>query len=217
MKKFLSVILCAAVVMATGCSGVSQGEYNSVFEEKTELKHDNEKLQDEIANLQSELDTLKSEKTELEQQYERLQAKSDATDYCFDIQTWMLGRPQSAITKKEVSKYDDNVDLETTYYIEGNDFTIKMVHTIKDTLSPVSTAIHIFSYEKAVADGIEELLDDQLKEFVIIYRNYNEGLGSVIMSSFWYLDDNNELQHELFGTLYAQKQGIADEYDKLLR
>ncbi len=216
MKKIFSIILCATVVLTTGCSDVSQGEYNSLFEEKTELKNDNEKLQSEIANLHSELDTLKSEKTELERQHERLQAKSDATDYCFDIDAWMLGRPQSTIVQNEVSKYDDDIDLETTIYMEGTNFTTKMVHTIKDTVSPALTAIHIVSYEKATADGIGNLLDDNLREYVIIYRNYNDGNGSVIMHSYWYLDDNDEIQHEFFFTLYAQNKGIVDEYKKIV-
>lgn len=127
----------------------------------------------------------------------------------------MLGRPQSSIVQNEVSKYDDNVDLESTIYMEGTNFTAKMVHTIKDTLSPALTAIHIVSYEKAFADGVGDLLDDNLKEYVIIYRNYNDGYGSVIMHSYWYLDDNAEIHHESFFTLYAQNQGIVDEYNKI--
>ncbi len=145
-----------------------------------------------------------------------MQAKSDATDYCFDIDAWMLGRPQSTIVQNEVSKYDDDIDLETTIYMEGTNFTTKMVHTIKDTVSPALTAIHIVSYEKATADGIGNLLDDNLREYVIIYRNYNDGNGSVIMHSYWYLDDNDEIQHEFFFTLYAQNKGIVDEYKKIV-
>lgn|GEM_PF-6853762 len=216
MKKIFSIILCAAAVMLSGCSSISQDEYNSLVEEKTSLKYDNEKLQGEIADLQSELDTIKAEKSELEQKNVEAQAKIDAIDYCFDIDACMLGRPQSSIIQSEVSKYNDNVDLETAIYMEGTHFTSKMVHTIKDTVSPALTAIHIVSYEKAIADGIGNLLDDNLKEYVIIYRNYNDGHGSVIMHSYWYLDDNDEMHHDFFFTLYAQKQGIVDEYKRIV-
>lgn len=55
MKKIFSIILCAAVVLTTGCSGTSQEEHNSFLEENTSLKYDNEKLQGEIADLQGKL------------------------------------------------------------------------------------------------------------------------------------------------------------------
>ena len=219
MKKIFSIILCAAVILMTGCSGVSQNEYNSVFEEKTSLKYDNEKLQSEIANLQgknadlqSELDTLKSENGILQQKFDEEVEKHSAQDYCADISNWMLGRPQASVMKNETSKYDENVDLETTYYFEGSELTAKLVYTIKDTVSTVKAAIYISAYEKAANDGMADLMGDLLNEFVIIYRHSS---GDVIKTTYWYKDDNNVIQRYGFFTLYGQKQGIAAECDRL--
>lgn len=212
MKKVIvSLLTVMTVVFSTGCSGVSQDEYYSLVEENSQLKATNASILSEKNNLEKEYDALKTEKEALEQS----NLSSDEINYCFDIQTWMLGRPQSSIVKNDVEKYGDDVDLETTYYMENSNFTIKMVHTIKETLSPALTAIHIFSYEKATSNNIEKVLDDELKEYMIIYRNYNEGYGSVIARSFYYLDENNVIRHNLFFTKYGVNKGIVDEYEKL--
>ena len=218
MKKIFSIILCAVVVLVSGCSAGSQEAYNSVFEEKTELKYDNDKLKGEIAELQSELEALKTEKTELEQAHEKLQERIDITGECICIDARILGRPQSSIVDNEVTKYDDNVDLETTLYMEGTHFSSKIVHTIKDDLSPIETAIHMATYEKATADRIVNLLDDDLRELVIIYRNYNEGNGSIIAHSFWYFDDNedNVIQRRCSFTTYGKNKGVMDEFYKIV-
>ena len=54
MKKIFSIILCAAVVLTAGCSGVSQESYNSLVEE-------NSRLQSEKNELKSKYDTLVSD------------------------------------------------------------------------------------------------------------------------------------------------------------
>ena len=217
MKKVVvSLLAVVSIILTSGCSGVSQEEYNSLVEENSKLQSDYESIKSEKDKLVNDIDTLQSEKDELQKTLDQENSQSNELYYCFDIETWMLGRPQSAVKQNEVSKYDDDVDLETTYYMEGSQFTVKVVHTIKDTLSPTLTAIHILSYEKAAADKIGNLLDDELKEYVIIYRNYNDGKGNVIMSSFWYLDEEDgELHHKMFSTLYGQKQGIVDEFQKI--
>lgn len=216
MKKFvISLLAVVAVAFSSGCSGVSQNEYDSLAGENSQLKATNESLLNEKNDLVKEYEALKAEKEQLEQNNSSNNDNNspDDYDYCFDIQTWMLGRPQSTIAKNEVSKYTDNVDLETTYYWENSELTVKMVHTIKDTLSPTLTAIHIYSYEKAASDNISELLDDKLKEYVIIYRNAN---GSIIGSSFYYLDDiDNKMNHLFVFTKYAESKGIVEEIQKL--
>lgn len=45
MKKIFSIILCASVVLISGCSGVSQEEYNSVLEENSKLKESSSGLE----------------------------------------------------------------------------------------------------------------------------------------------------------------------------
>lgn len=216
MKKFvISLLAVVAVAFSSGCSGVTQNEYDSLTEENSQLKATNESLLNEKNDLVKEYEALKAEKEELEQSNNsNINNNSpDDFDYCFDIQTWMLGRPQSTIVKNEVSKYTDDVNLETTYYWENSELTVKMVHTIKDTLSSNLTAIHIYSYEKAASEDMEELLDDKLKEYVIIYRNAN---GSIIGSSFYYIDDSDNKMNRLFVfTKYAESKGIVEEIQKL--
>lgn len=212
MKKFLSIILYVAVVLTTGCSGVSQEDYNSLVEENSQLKADNERILSEKNDLAKEKSALQSEKDNLKQKYDDEVDKHNIQDYCEDISNWMLGRPQSSILKSETSTYDENVNLETTYYYENSIFTAKLVYTIKNTVSPLEAAVYISSYEKAMAEGMTDLMDDTLEEFVIIYRHSN---GSVIKTVFWYKDGNNAIQRSGFFTLYGQNQGIADEYNKI--
>lgn len=60
MKRILSVILAAVVltVSLTGCSGVSQEEYDAVVERCSQLEADNKTLSDQNKALQSENDAL---------------------------------------------------------------------------------------------------------------------------------------------------------------
>ncbi len=60
MKKVFSVILCAAVVLTAGCSGVSQEEYNSLLEENSKLQEENNELNETEMQLLDEMSTLKS-------------------------------------------------------------------------------------------------------------------------------------------------------------
>lgn len=61
MKKIFSIILCAAVVLTTGCSGVSQEEYNSLAEKNSSLSSSNSRLQSENEELKSKYDALVSD------------------------------------------------------------------------------------------------------------------------------------------------------------
>ncbi len=187
MKKILSAILCAMTIMITGCSNVSQDEYNSLVEENEKLKSDCERIIAEKNALTKEIDNIK---TNSEQEINALKEKHSKIEYCFDICTWMLGRPQSSIVSHETSKYSDNVDLETTYYMENSELTIKMVHSIKENLSPTLIAIHMAAYEKSLDEGIQNLMNDGITEFVVIYRYTS---GDVIMSSYRYLDSSGLL------------------------
>lgn len=199
MKKILSIILCSAVVLTTGCSSVSQEEYNSVFEEKTSLKYENENLQNEIDSLQQELDTLKSENSELTQEIDVLNRRLDDTSYCFDICTWVLGRPQTALQSSDVSYHDDAFDIETTYYIEGSEATAKTVNTINSKLSAASVASYIESSMEFANNDIENFFLSGFTEYMMIYR-YDD--GNVIASQFWY-KENGEIQSKAFLTHYG--------------
>ncbi len=79
MKKIFSIILCAAVVLTTGCSGVSQEEYNSLLEEKNELKKIGEQLLEENSRLQADNSMLQDENNELKSKYDTL--VSDTEDF----------------------------------------------------------------------------------------------------------------------------------------
>lgn len=54
MKKIFSIILCAAVVLISGCSGVSQEEYNSLMEENSKLNSENNELKSKYDTLVSD-------------------------------------------------------------------------------------------------------------------------------------------------------------------
>lgn len=54
MKKSIIAAALAAVVLLSGCSGVSQESYNSLVEENERLKSENSSLQSENSSLQSE-------------------------------------------------------------------------------------------------------------------------------------------------------------------
>ena len=213
MKKIFSIILCAAVVLISGCSVVSQEEYNSVFEEKTSLISDNENLKDEISSLKSELDKLTSENEDLQHEIEDLKEKNSDYEYCTDFSIWMLGRPQSSVEKIETSALDENVNLETTYFYEEGTFSTKLVYTIKKTLSLARAGIYIASFEKAMGEGAADLMGESLDNIVIIYRHPG---GSVIKITYLYRDDDNVIRRKGFYTLYGQKQGIAQECAKIM-
>lgn len=208
MKKIFYIILCAAVVMLTGCSGVSQDEYNSLVEENSKLKSDCERILAEKNDLAKEMNDLKSN---LEQEIDNLKDEHSQKDYCFDICTWMLGRPQSSIFNSYTSKYSDYVDLETTYFSENSELTMKIVHTIKKFTSTAQIAAHIVAYEKFIDEGMQLFMSEGVTEFVNIYRHAD---GNVIMSSYWYLDKNNIIQHGCIWTSYGQGE-IHDRFTEL--
>ena len=54
MKKIFSIILCAAVVLISGCSGVSQEEYNSLVEENSNLTSENDQLKEELEKIKTD-------------------------------------------------------------------------------------------------------------------------------------------------------------------
>lgn len=209
MKKFFVLIMSLSLLLATGCSsGVSQETYNALVVENSKLKSDYENILVENNDLKSEMSNLKSN---LEQEINDLKDKHSNMDYCFDICTWMLGRPQSSIFNSYTSKYSDYVDLETTYFSENSELTMKIVHSIKNFTTPVQVAAHIVAYEKFTDEGMQLFMSKGVTEFINIYRQAD---GNVIMSSYWYLDKNNFIQHNSFWTFYGKGE-ILDRYTEL--
>lgn len=245
MKKIFSIILCAAVVLVSGCSGDYPEGNNKLAEENSSLSSVNSRLQSENDELTSKLDRQLANNTswyvansKLTEEYEELKSKydeltggevndgssstdttsntqppkSDETDYGFDVQKWMLGKPESTIVKSETEQYDKNVELETTYYYDNSKFAIKMVYAMDDTVSPFTVALHIFSYEKAMNDAMPNFMEDMVTEYVIIYQYAS---GDIIMSSYWYLDKNNSIQHLQQWTSIEQNDDIIDKFNEL--
>ncbi len=66
MKKSVLAGMLAAVMLLSGCSGVSQDEYNSLLEEKARLETENSSLQSTNSKLESEKSKATSENTELQ-------------------------------------------------------------------------------------------------------------------------------------------------------
>ncbi len=196
MKKFLCVILCAAVALTSGCSNVSQEEYNSLVEENSQLKADNERILDEKNDLEKENNTLK----------ENLDVKTE----CFNICTWMLGRPQSAVAKNEFKNVIDGLTTEGTYYVENSEFTAKNVATFSSKFKPKEIAEYIKGFEDKLESGAESMFEAGEKNTVTIYRYEN---GNIIATFYLYKDKSNAVNHKAFFTQYGTD--VADQYSLL--
>lgn len=75
MKKSILAAL-AAVMLLSGCSGVSQDEYNSLLEEKARLETENSSLQSTNSKLESEKSKATSENAELQDKVSELEKQN---------------------------------------------------------------------------------------------------------------------------------------------
>ncbi|MCH5206430.1 MAG: hypothetical protein J1F09_05705 [Oscillospiraceae bacterium] len=189
MKKIFAVLLCLAVVLAAGCSsGVSQEEYDALVEENSQLKSDNSDLLGTKNSLTKEINSLESEKTELEQEINDLKNNHSSLDYCLDISTWMLGRPQSTVHLSDGYELEiTGTTVEAVLFDENFELTEKIVITFKRTLPSQLIAQFMKSFEDTY--NLSDMIEKGLTEGVVIYR-YDD--GAVIMSHFWYLRDGIE-------------------------
>ena len=191
MKKIFSIILCAAVVLISGCTGVSQEEYNSLVEENSKLTSETDQLKEELENLKS--------------------GKAD-TDDCFEIYTQILGLPDTAISENTSNTYLGGISMETIFYLEKNTSVGKTTVTFDRDLSPEEIATKIKSNEDSVMDTVINALSTGITYGVFIYRYDN---GDIIMSHCWYKDDNGDVQAPMFFT--SRGEEIGREYMQLTK
>lgn len=196
MKKIFSVILCVAVVLTTGCSNVSQDEYNSLVEENTQLKNDIERISDE--------------KNDLAKETGSLQEELDAQVQYLDICTWMLGRPKSSEAKTESKNVRDGLTTESTYYIENSEPTAKNVTTFSSKYKPEEIASFMNGFEDQLEASANSLFELGAKNLISIYR-YED--GNVIATFYLYKDKSNVVMHKAFFTQYGTD--VANQYDLL--
>lgn len=190
MKKIFSIILCAAVFLSTGCSRVSQEEYNSLVEENS--------------NLNSEIDQLKEKLKDLE-------SGTAYTDDCFEIYTQILGLPKTAISEELPNQISRGLYEEHIFYSENNEMAAKTILSFDNSLS----AKDIAPYIKVYVDGVKDTSNQTLEQYpmtanIFIYRYDN---GNVIMSQCWYKDDNGEIKAPMFFTSYGED--VAEELTRL--
>ena len=224
MKRILFVILAAVVlaVSLTGCSGVSQEEYDALVAENAELQNDNDELNnkcdslekdnseltDDIAELQSDNSALKNENQRLENNLDT----ATQLIYLWDIDTWMLGRPETAVYSRSNEQIHESISTESTFYLEDGILSGKLIVTIKDDLAPDQIAAFIKSHMDTIYASMEETISEQFSENLVVYRYDN---GDVIMVYYHYYD-NNEMAVKNFSEWRSPGTAIHNEYAKLV-
>ena len=79
MKKPVLAAALAGVMLFSGCSGVSQDEYNSLLEANSQLTSQNEELSSKLNRQLSNNTSLSEENKKITEEYEQL--KKDAEPY----------------------------------------------------------------------------------------------------------------------------------------
>lgn len=189
MKRVLSVILCAALVLMTGCSSVSQDEYNSLIEENQKLNSETERLEDDLENLKAD--------------------KAKAYD-CIEIYAKMLSLPESAILKTIPKQHSSGLYEEDTFYSENGESFAKLVLTFDRRLSVEGIAPYIKVYVDGIDDNIGQLEQSQLDINLCIYRYDN---GKVLLLQCWHREDDGTMKSSMFFTSYGKE--LAEELNRL--
>lgn len=190
MKKFLSIILCASIIMTTGCSGISLEDYNSLVVENSKLSAENDQLKDEL---------------------EEIKTAKDKLGDCFDVCTKMLGLPKSAVYEEKPNQVSRGLYKEFVFYLDNDEISSKTIISFDSSLSAKEIAPYIKVYVDGVADGLNQTLQQRpTSTNGFIYRYGN---GKVIMSQYRYVDDDGTVKSPIFFTSYGLD--VADELAKL--
>lgn len=189
MKKIFSAMLCAALILMTGCSSVSQDEYNSLIEE-------NKKLNSEAKRLEDEFEVLKAD-------------KADAYD-CIEIYAKMLSLPESAILKTIPKQHSSGLYEEDTFYSENGESFAKLVLTFDRRLSVEAIAPYIKVFVDGIDDNIDQLEQSRVDANLCIYRYDN---GKVLLLQCWHREDDGTMKSSMFFTFYGKD--LAKELNRL--
>lgn len=185
MKKTVMAAVIAGVMLLSGCSGVSQDEYNSLVEEKVRLEADNSSLQSDNSKLESEKSKATSENAELqglikanEEEIAQLQNEIKATISLDDFETALsiLAHPKSEILSSDFTSDPSGATLGQYIY---SDLTVCFVMQCpamaKSTLAGV-----LKENETLFADTVNDL---EMKGGIIVYKNISrENICCFIMT-----------------------------------
>ena len=181
MKKVIvSFLALLSVVLISGCSNVSQDEYNSLVEENSILKS-------KIAQQEEELNKQKD-------------SKADIYD-CFDIYAKMLSLPKAAISEEHSNKHSSGLYEEDVFYNETGDLSAKVIMTFDHRLSAEEIAPFIKAHADGINGTVSQLLQSSISAQVCIYRYDN---GNIIMSQCWYKSDDGTIKAPMFFTSYGE-------------
>ena len=110
--------------MTTGCSGVSQEEYNSLVEENSNLTSENDQLKEEL---------------------EKIKTDKANVDSCFEIYAKLLGLPKTAISEELPKQISRGLYEEHIFYRENDELATKTIISFDRSLSAQDIA-HILKF-----------------------------------------------------------------------
>ena len=224
MKRIFSVILAAVVlaVSLTGCSGVSQEEYDALVAENAKLQSENDELNDKCDSLEKDnseltdnISALNSDNSALKSENQRLENNLDTATqllYLWDIDTCMLGRPETALYSRNTEQVHEYISTESTFFLEDDVLSGKLVVTFKDGLTHDQTAAFIKSHMDTIYASMEETISEKFRENLVIYRYDN---GDVLMVYYHYFDANEKAVKNFSGWRPAGME-VYSEYAKLV-
>jgi len=182
MKKSVLAAALAGVMLLSGCSGVSQDEYNSLLEENSRLQSENTSLQ----NNSSEKTSNEENSTSIEDDEYRM-----PKDHVKRVAK-VLEIPESKRTKYDIVGLDMNqYNIKSTYscevfYYNGN-YQIKSVCNISSDNSVQEKAAFVFYFfrlhmseyvEKEIKQGCENVvtvINDKKGNPIAVWLVYDMG------------------------------------------
>lgn len=224
MKRILSVILAAVVlaVSLTGCSGVSQEEYDAVVAENEALQAEKSDLSNKCENLEKDYSELSENIYGLQLENKNLKDENQKiSDYLdtgaqviglWDIDTCMLGRPETAVYSHESEQVHDSISTEKTFYLENNILSGKFVVTFKNDMPHNEIATFIKSNMDSIYSSMKDLISERVRANIVIYRYES---GDVMMVYYHYYDTTDNTAKSFSGWRPGGMD-VYSEYAKLV-
>lgn len=170
MKKTVMAAVIAVVMLLSGCSGVSQDEYNSLLEENSKLKESNSSIPIESENISN----IKNENVIAKKAEELLQSGGEPT--------------------KHLSEKDAELSCKIDWYIYDKDNAIYMHQFEKISDKEIANSIYIISnWHKLGVDGYET----EGIEWVADYLVFQRSDGTVIAGEKFENKDNGKYSQEI--------------------
>ncbi len=224
MKRILSVVFAAVVLISSlvGCSGVSQEEYDALLAENTALQAEksdlNEKcesLEKDYSELSENISELQLENTTLKNENQQMSGYLDTGAQIislWDIDTCMLGRPETAVYSHNSEQVHESISTEKTFYLEDDILSGKLVVTFKNDMPLDEIATFIKSNMDSIYSSMKDLISEKVRANIVIYRYEN---GDVIMVYYHYYDTTDNTAKSFSGWRPAGMD-VHSEYAKLV-